>query len=223
MIRGVIRGVIRDRDPAYEEVAAENGALRAENAVVGRQVLALKDANDVMTRKIAELEEKSGRNSQNSSMAPSSDTGGEYYKGGEPEQESPSCNGEEARQASPVPPGVHFRGTHKARLGSATCLATVHFARSQHRDRASESSSGVISTARALEPSDGPTTPLRSRRSISLPARAKPTFSLRCNIEVEPICELTTSSRAASSNSSSSGDVVPRDDCVCVPSTPSTY
>ena len=37
------------------------------------------------------------------------------------------------------------------------------------------SSSTVISTSRALEPSDGPTTPRCSSRSMSRPARAKPT------------------------------------------------
>ncbi|MCL5447036.1 MAG: DUF6444 domain-containing protein [Actinobacteria bacterium] len=63
-----------------------------------QQVSTLKDANDVMARRIAELEKKSGRNSQNSSMAPSSDTGGASCKRGESEQEGPSYNGEEARQ-----------------------------------------------------------------------------------------------------------------------------
>ena len=48
------------------------------------------------------------------------------------------------------------------------------------------SSSGVIRTARALEPSLGPTTPACSSRSMSRPARAKPTRSLRCSIDVDP-------------------------------------
>ena len=52
--------------------------------------------------------------------------------------------------------------------------------------RAASSSSGVMSTARAFDPSEGPTTPRRSRRSISRPAREKPTRSLRCSIDVDP-------------------------------------
>src|SRR5690606_1951081 len=52
-------------------------------------------------------------------------------------------------------------------------------------------SSGLTSTSRAFEPSDGPTTPRVSSRSINRPALAKPTRSLRCNIDVEPNCELT--------------------------------
>ena len=42
--------------------------LRADNAVLRQQVSTLKDANDVMARKIVELEKESGRNSRNSSM-----------------------------------------------------------------------------------------------------------------------------------------------------------
>src|SRR5690606_37913041 len=52
-------------------------------------------------------------------------------------------------------------------------------------------SSGVTSTSRAFEPSLGPTTPRTSSRSISRPAFAKPTRSLRCNIDVEPNWVLT--------------------------------
>src|SRR5579875_2366623 len=59
-------------------------------------------------------------------------------------------------------------------------------------------------TARAFEPSDGPTTPRRSSRSISRPARAKPTLSLRCSMDVDPSWERTTSSMAWRSSSSSS-------------------
>ena len=55
-------------------------------------------------------------------------------------------------------------------------------------------SSGLTSTSRAFEPSLGPTTPRLSRMSISRPALAKPTRSLRCSIEVEPNCVETTSS-----------------------------
>ena len=62
----------------------------------------------------------------------------------------------------------------------------------------------VISTSRALEPSDGPTTPLRSSRSISRPARENPTRSLRWSIEVDPSCDRTMRSIAASTMASSS-------------------
>ena len=55
-----------------------------------------------------------------------------------------------------------------------------------YRSASCSSSSGVMSTARALDPSDGPTTPRRSSRSISRPALEKPTRSLRCNIDVDP-------------------------------------
>ena len=65
-------------------------------------------------------------------------------------------------------------------------------------------SSGFTSTSRALLPSLGPTTPRDSSRSISRPALAKPTRSLRCSIEVEPNCVVTTSSAACSSRSRSS-------------------
>jgi len=63
---------------------------------------------------------------------------------------------------------------------------------------------GCHQDARGLEPSDGPTTPRLSRRSMSRPARAKPTRSLRWSIEVEPSCDRTTNSSARGRNSSSS-------------------
>src|SRR5512144_369068 len=58
------------------------------------------------------------------------------------------------------------------------------------------SSSGCASTSRALAPSLGPTIPRLSMRSIRRPALANPTRSLRCSIEVDPNCVLTTSSIA---------------------------
>ena len=66
------------------------------------------------------------------------------------------------------------------------------------------SSSALTSTSRGLEPSEGPTTPRVSRMSISRPALAKPTRSLRWSIEVEPSCRVTTSSTACSTRSRSS-------------------
>ena len=66
------------------------------------------------------------------------------------------------------------------------------------------SSSGTTSTSRALEPSDGPTMLRDSIRSISRPALAKPTRSLRCSIEVDPNWVDTTSSTAARNRSRSS-------------------
>ena len=55
-----------------------------------------------------------------------------------------------------------------------------------YRSASCSSSSGAMSTARAFDPSEGPTTPRRSRRSIRRPALEKPTRSLRCNIDVDP-------------------------------------
>ena len=52
----------------------------------------------------------------------------------------------------------------------------------------------MTSTSRALDPSDGPTIPRDSSRSIRRPALANPTRSLRCSIEVEPNWVVTTSS-----------------------------
>ncbi|MCL4435059.1 MAG: DUF6444 domain-containing protein [Actinobacteria bacterium] len=51
--------------------------LRADNAALCQEV-------ERLSRRIVELEKKSGRNSQNSSMAPSSDTGGESCKARDP-------------------------------------------------------------------------------------------------------------------------------------------
>src|SRR3954451_4598897 len=73
----------------------------------------------------------------------------------------------------------------------------------------SSSSSTLISTTLALEPSDGPTTPRRSRRSMSRPARAKPTRSLRCSMLVEPMPARTTRSIASPSRSSPSSSIAP--------------
>ena len=56
----------------------------------------------------------------------------------------------------------------------------------------------------ALLPSLGPTTPRDSSRSISRPALANPTRSLRCSIEVDPNWVFTISSAACSSSSRSS-------------------
>ena len=59
-------------------------------------------------------------------------------------------------------------------------------------------------TSRALDPSDGPTIPRDSSRSISRPALANPTRSLRWSIDVDPNWVVTTSSVACSSRSRSS-------------------
>ena len=70
--------------------------------------------------------------------------------------------------------------------------------------RTASRSSGLTRTSRALDPSLGPTTPRDSIRSISRPALANPTRSLRCNIDVEPNWVLTTSSTACRRTSRSS-------------------
>jgi transposase len=62
-----------DGSQSDADLARENTALRAENAALGQQVSVLEGKIDVMARTIAELEKKLGRNSQNSSMPPSSD------------------------------------------------------------------------------------------------------------------------------------------------------
>ena len=66
------------------------------------------------------------------------------------------------------------------------------------------SPAATMRTSRALEPVDGPTTPASSSRSISRPARAKPTRSLRCSIEVEPSWLDTTRRRASAIPSAAS-------------------
>jgi len=75
-----------------------------------------------------------------------------------------------------------------------------------------------------IEPSDGPTTPRCSSKSMSRPARAKPTLSFLWSMDVDPSRDLTTSSRAASRRSSSSPsppNVAPPEPS-SRPSTPST-
>ena len=62
----------------------------------------------------------------------------------------------------------------------------------------------MTSTSLALAPSFGSTTPLLSSRSISRPALANPTRSLRCTMEVEPNWVRMTSSAACISSSRSS-------------------
>ncbi|MCL4434607.1 MAG: DUF6444 domain-containing protein [Actinobacteria bacterium] len=84
--------------------------LRADNAVLRQQVSTLKDANDVMIRRIVELEKKSGRNSQNSSMPPSSDTFGSPAK-----EESPN---RKARRAMGRKPGKLRRNSQNSGGGT---------------------------------------------------------------------------------------------------------
>jgi hypothetical protein len=92
-----------ERDLRIVELEADNAALRQE-------VSALKGTNDVMARRIAELEKKSGRNSQNSSMPPSSDTFGNPAK-----EESPN---RKARRAMGMKPGKQpgTSGAHLAQV-----------------------------------------------------------------------------------------------------------
>src|SRR5699024_12429752 len=52
----------------------------------------------------------------------------------------------------------------------------------------------LFRSSRALDPSEGPTTPRDSIKSMRRPARANPTRNLRCSIDVDPNCEETTSS-----------------------------
>ena len=81
--------------------------LRADNAVLRQQVSTLKDANDVMIRRIVELEKKSGRNSQNSSMPPSSDTFGSPAKEKSPNRKARRAMGRKPGK-QPGAPGAHL-------------------------------------------------------------------------------------------------------------------
>ena len=81
--------------------------LRADNAVLRQQVSTLKDSNDVMARKIVELEKKSGRNSQNSSMPPSSDTFGSPAKEESPNRKARRAMGRKPGK-QPGAPGAHL-------------------------------------------------------------------------------------------------------------------
>src|SRR5699024_9682039 len=54
------------RTPSYEELAAENRVLKA-------LVAELREANRVLTQRVAALEARLGKNSRNSSKPPSSD------------------------------------------------------------------------------------------------------------------------------------------------------
>ena len=81
--------------------------MRADNAVLRQQVSTLKDANDVMARRIVELEKKSGRNSQNSSMPPSSDTFGRPAKPESPNRKARRAMGRKPGK-QPGAPGAHL-------------------------------------------------------------------------------------------------------------------
>ena len=56
------------------ELREKNSELREKNSELEEKMSALENKIEAMARTIAELEKKLGRNSQNSSMAPSSDT-----------------------------------------------------------------------------------------------------------------------------------------------------
>src|SRR5689334_8304620 len=115
-------------------------------------------------------------------------------------------------------PAVHLlRGTDRERDRSVVEVETLvnwlmmcHGARFGHGHSPrrvvmkSSRSSGLTRTSRALDPSLGPTTPRLSRMSISRPALAKPTRSLRCSIDVEPNWVETISSAAWITRSMSS-------------------
>ena len=64
--------------------------------------------------------------------------------------------------------------------------------RSPSTRRPSCHSSQVRSTSRALDPWLGPDDPRSSIWSMSRPARANPTFSLRWSMDVDPSCDRTT-------------------------------
>lgn len=63
-----------DRDPSYEELAAENVQLRAENAELRAENAELRAMLMALRDEVAELTRQLGQNSQNSSKPPSSDS-----------------------------------------------------------------------------------------------------------------------------------------------------
>jgi len=109
-------GPERSEDLARENAAlrAENVTLSAQNAALREKVSALEEKIEVMARTIAALEKKLGRNSQNSSMPPSSDTFAKPAR-----EESPN---RKARRAMGRKPGKQpgAPGSHLAQVDDPT-------------------------------------------------------------------------------------------------------
>ncbi|MCL4434360.1 MAG: DUF6444 domain-containing protein [Actinobacteria bacterium] len=74
--------------------------MRADNAALCQEV-------ERLSRRIVELEKKSGRNSQNSSMAPSSDTFGSPAKEESPNRKARRAMGRKPGK-QPGTPGAHL-------------------------------------------------------------------------------------------------------------------
>ena len=81
-------------------------------------------------------------------------------------------------------------GSSRPARGKPTAAALRLRRRQPAGVRDSVHSSQVMRTSRGFEPWEGPTMPRSSSSSISRPARAKPTFSFRWSIDVEPSCRL---------------------------------
>jgi len=107
-----------DGSQSEADLARENTALRAENAALGQQVSVLEGKIDVMARTIAELEKKLGRNSQNSSMPPSSDIFSKPAKEESPNRKACRAMGRKAGKKPGSP------GSHLAQVDDPDCVVS---------------------------------------------------------------------------------------------------
>jgi transposase len=89
------------------ELRAENAELRAHNVALGREISALEGTIETMARTIAALEKKLGRNSQNSSMPPSSDVFTKPAKEESPNRKARRAMGRKPGK-QPGAPGVNL-------------------------------------------------------------------------------------------------------------------
>jgi transposase len=96
-----------DGEPDAGDFERENLELRAENTTLRQEVSALKARIEVMARTIAELQKKLGRNPQNSSMPPSSDTFGTTAKPESPNRKARRAMGRKPGK-QPGAPGSHL-------------------------------------------------------------------------------------------------------------------
>ena len=98
---------VTDHGQDMQALLAENTLLRAANTALENKISMLNDTMEGMTRKIAELEKKLGRNSQNSSMPPSSDTFGTAFKPESPNRKARRALGRKPGK-QPGSPGAHL-------------------------------------------------------------------------------------------------------------------
>ena len=89
------------------DLRAENAELRAQNVALGEEISALKATIETMARTIAVLEKKLGRNSQNSSLPPSSDMFTKPAKEENPNRKARRAMGRKPGK-QPGAPGAHL-------------------------------------------------------------------------------------------------------------------